>query len=141
MTTWVRGGLGGAGVALMLWGAWLVLGLDLPDLLEIGAWLTGGVLVHDFVVAPLVVLVWYVVVRLLPPWARAPFVAAAVVLGTITLAVLPSLGRFGAKPDDPFLLNRPYLAWWFALAVVLLVVAAGWALAARRSADRRTQAP
>ena len=141
MTTWVRGGLGGAGVALMLWGAWLVLGLDLPDLLEIGAWLTGGVLVHDFVVAPLVVLVWYVVVRLLPPWARAPYVAAAVVLGTITLAVLPSLGRFGARPDDPYLLNRPYLAWWFALAVVLLVVAAGWGLAARRSADRRTQAP
>ncbi len=136
--TWARVALGGAGVGLVVWGAWLALGLRLGGLVEAGAWLAGGVLVHDLVIAPSAILVWYVVARRLPVWARAPFVAAALVLATITLAVLPTLGRFGAKPDDPYLLNRSYLAWWFALAAVLFLVAAGWALYARRSAACRS---
>lgn len=100
---------------------------------------TGATLDIDFVLAPLVVIVGYVVVRLLPIWALAPFAAAALVLGSGTLAVLPTLGRFGAKPDDPYLLNRSYLAWWVVLAAMLLLAAAGWALYARRSAGRRTE--
>jgi len=138
---WLRVVLGGAGVVLLSWGVWLMVQLDLSDLLEIGAWWAGGVLVHDFVLAPLAILVWYVVARRLPVWARAPFAATVVILGTLTLAVLPTLGRFGAKAGDPYLLNRSYLAWWFVVAAVLVLVAAGWALSARRSAGRRTQAP
>lgn len=136
--TIVRAVVGVAGLVLLGQGLRLVLDLDLDDLLDAGLWLAGGVVVHDVLLAPLVVLVGYVVARAFPVWARAPFAAAAVVLGTVTLAVLPVLGRFGAKVDDPYLLNRDYLAWWFVVAAVVVLVASVWAVLARRSAGRRT---
>lgn len=55
--------------------------------------------------------------------------------------VLPTLGRFGARPDDPYLLNRPYLTSWlgFVAATVLVTALLTWARrhARRVSATRR----
>lgn len=125
--------LGVAGLLLSLWGVRQLVGVDVVDVVEIAAWLAGGVLVHDAVLAPAVVLVGWVMVRRLPERARAPFAVAGVVLGTVTLAVLPTLARFGAKDDDPYLLNRAYGLWWLLLAVLLLTGAAGWTVARTRS--------
>lgn len=137
----LRGLLGATGLALAAWGAWLLLdGAALADLVEVAVWFTVGVLVHDAVLAPLVLLLGYVVVRRLPAAARAPFVVAGLLLGTVTLAVLPTLGRFAAKPDDPYLLNRPYLAWWLLLAAVL-AVAAGVATRVRAGRGRPGRGP
>ena len=68
----------------------------------------------------------------LPAHWRAPAIAGFVVLGSVTLMAVPVLGRFGAKADDPGLLNRPYGLLWlgFAAVVALCVVAA--ALTRRR---------
>ena len=57
-------------------------------------------------------------------------------LVTVTLATVPVLGRFGALPDNPTLLDRPYLAGWSVLAglVAAGVVAATVARARRRRA-------
>ncbi len=117
--------LGAGGVVLVLVGLWHLLlrgRLDAPDLVSAALWLAGGVVVHDAVLAPLVVLLGVGLLPRLPAHVRAPAVAGLVVLGSVTLLAIPVLGRFGAKPDDPGLLPRPYLLWW--LVLVVLVVAA-----------------
>jgi hypothetical protein len=65
-------------------------------------------------------------------WVRAAAAAALVVLGPVTLAAMPAWGRFGARPDNPTLLDRPYAAGWAVLAALVLVVAGAGALASRR---------
>ncbi len=103
--------LGGVGVLLVLVGAWHLLldeRPDLPDLVNIVVFLAGGVIAHDVVLGPLVVVVGALAVPRLPEWSRAPVVAGLVVLGSLTLLAVPVLGRFGARSDDPWLLNRSY---------------------------------
>ncbi|MGY2874256.1 hypothetical protein ACVW00_001446 [Marmoricola sp. URHA0025 HA25] len=61
-----------------------------------------------------------------------PVVTGAVVLGTVTLVAIPVLGRFGARADNPTLLDRNYLLGWLVVAT-LTVVLVGAALAVARS--------
>jgi hypothetical protein len=118
--------LGAAGVGLILVGARQLLGTSLPHLADIMVFLVGGVLGHDLVLAPLVVLAGALLVPLLPTWGRSPVVVGLVILLSVTLTAVPVLGRFAAKRDDPGLLNRPYGMLWvmFALLVLAVVVAA-----------------
>jgi len=128
--------LGAVGVALIGVGAWQLVGTSLPDLVNIVVFLAAGVIGHDLVVAPLVVLAGALVVPLLPTRWRAPVVVGLVVLLTVTVTAVPVLGRFGAKPDDPGLLNRPYGMLWLMFALTVLVVVTATVL--RRSGRART---
>ncbi len=132
----MRLSLGATGVVLVLVGVWHLLGRGPADLVATLVWLAGGVVAHDAVIAPVVVLLGVALLPRLPAWSRGPAVAGFVVLLTVTLAAVPVLGRFGAKPDDPWLLPRPYGALWlgFALAVGVVVVAVS--LLRRRRAGR-----
>lgn len=116
--------LGGAGVLAGCYGAWLLLSRgDGEDLRSAAVWLAGGVLLHDVVLAGLTLAVGAAVTRALPRPARAPATVALVVLGSLTLVAVPVLGRFGAKADNPTLLDRPYVpAWLVLVAVTVLVV-------------------
>jgi hypothetical protein len=127
--------LGATGVVLILVGVVFLSDDGVGDLVGVGAWLVGGVVAHDAVIAPLVVVVGVLGVPRLPPAFRAPAVAGLVVLMTVTLMAVPVIGRFGAKADDHGLLDRPYVALWlvFAALVVVAVVIASWA---RRRAPR-----
>ena len=131
----LRLGLGATGVVLILVGVVFLSDDGVGDLVGVGAWLVGGVVAHDAVIAPLVVVVGVLGVPRLPPAFRAPAVVGLVVLMTVTLCAVPVIGRFGAKADDHGLLNRPYVALWlvFAALVVVAVVIASWA---RRRAPR-----
>jgi hypothetical protein len=131
----LRLGLGATGVVLILVGVVFLSDDGVGDLVGVGAWLVGGVVAHDAVIAPLVVVVGVLGVPRLPPAFRAPAVVGLVVLMTVTLMAVPVIGRFGAKADDHGLLNRPYVALWlvFAALVVVAVVIASWA---RRRAPR-----
>jgi hypothetical protein len=40
------------------------------------------------------------------------------------VVAIPVLGRFGARPDNPTLLDRPYLTGWLVVAGLTL----GWVL-------------
>jgi hypothetical protein len=136
----IRGTLLAVGLAALGYGGLLLLGLDRPDLLDATLWLAGGVLVHDGLLAPLAVLGGVLVVRALPPrWVR--FVAwSAVVLGPVTLVAIPVLGRFGARPDNSTLLDRPYWAGWLlVVALSLLGIALGGLLSARPPARLSTR--
>jgi hypothetical protein len=120
--------LGVLGVAAAAYGGWLLLGRqDVDQLLNAGVWLGSGVVLHDLVLAPVVLALAALVTRVAGPAARAPVVVGLVVLGSVTLVAVPTLGRFGARPDNPTLLDRPYGAGWLVLAglVVLGTVVAG----------------
>jgi hypothetical protein len=132
----LRFSLGAVGVVLTLVGVWHLLGNGFADLVATGAWLAGGVVVHDALIAPLVVLLGVGLLPRLPSWGRGPAVAGFVVLLTVTLTAVPVLGRFGAKPDDPWLLPRPYGALWLGFALVVVAAVVGASVLRRRRSGK-----
>ncbi|MDF9714845.1 hypothetical protein INN71_01345 [Nocardioides sp. ChNu-153] len=133
--TAVRGVLGALGVGLAAYGAFLLLTRqEGPQVLDVALWFVVGVVLHDAVLAPLAGAVGWALPRVVPGPARAPVAAGLVVLLTVTLAAVPVLGRFGALPDNPTLLDRPYAAGWGVLAgLVTAAVVAGTVVRARRA--------
>ena len=126
MTSGVRLGrvfFAALGVGALLYGAWLTWEIGSAQWLSLGKWLAGGVVAHDLVLAPIVVVAGVIGSRLLPSFARAPVAVAVVVWGTLTLLAIPFLGRFGATASNPTLLDRPYrLSWFIGTAVVAAAV-------------------
>jgi hypothetical protein len=122
----VRVLLGAVGVAVAAYGVKLLLDLGVGNLVATVKWLIGGVVLHDGLLAPATIVVGTVVLRLLNPgrWA-APVVIAGIVLGTVTLAAIPVLGRFGARSDNATLLDRDYLAGWLVFVAVVVGVSLG----------------
>jgi hypothetical protein len=111
------------GVLLAGYGAWLLASRqDRGQLLEVTLWLAGGVLAHDVLLSGILLALGLLGTRLLSPAWRAPATVALVVWGGVGVAAVPVLGRFGARADNPTLLDRPYLASWAALTVVAVVV-------------------
>lgn len=117
----VRWVVGGLGVLVGAYGAWLALTRqDLLQLAEVALWLAAGVAVHDVLVAGVVIGTSLVGRRVLPrPW-HAPATLGLVVWGSVSVMAVPVLGRFGARVDNPTLLDRPYLATWLVLTLLTL---------------------
>lgn len=129
-----RGTLGVLGLLAGGYGGLLLLRLSGADLLDVVLWMAGGLVVHDAVVAPLTVLAVLALRGVVPVGWRSPVMVGAVVLLTVTATAVPVLGRFGARPDNPTLLDRDYVAGWLLVAAVVLgvVLVAGAVSAARR---------
>ena len=137
-STLARGLLGAVGVATGAYGAWLLLTRQSGEqLVSAGQWLVAGVVLHDAVLAPLVLLAGVVVSRVLPRALRGPAVVVAVVLGSVTLVAVPVLGGFGRRPDNPTLLGRDYTVGWLLVAGVVLAGVALGAWAAHTMRTRR----
>lgn len=120
----------GLGAAVSAYGGWLLLTRqDGGQILDALIWLASGVVLHDAVLSGLVVLGGWVVSRRLPEPARAPVAIGVIVFGSLTLWAVPVLGRFGARADNPTLLDRPYLTAWLVSAVLVVAVGAGVTLA------------
>jgi hypothetical protein len=130
--------LGTLGAAVTAYGLVLLLGLGTDQLAAVLVWVVGGVVAHDGVLAPLVVALGVLVAVRAPSSWRTPLLWALVVLGPLTLVAVPVLGRFGAKADNPTLLDRPY---WLAYAVIVAVVLALAAVSARRRGADGTGRP
>ncbi len=113
--------LGGVGFLAAAYGAFRLLELGVGNLVSTVVWLAGGVLLHDAVLAPLTLGVCALGVRALPSRWRAATAGGLLVLGTLTLTAVPVLGRFGARPDNPTLLDRPYLLGWLVVASLVAV--------------------
>ena len=117
----VRGGLGVLGLALGLYGGYLMLSRQRGEqVLGAVRWFVGGVVLHDVVLAGVVTLGGLAVARVLPRAVRAPVAVVAIVLGPVTLAAVPVLLSYGAKADNPTLLDRDYALGWLALAAVVV---------------------
>jgi hypothetical protein len=129
--------LGALGTVVGLYGAWLLLTRG-HDLVDVAVWLAAGVVLHDAVLAVATVLLGAVALRVLPHAARAPAVVGFVVLGSVTLLAVPVLGRFGARTDNPTLLDRDYTAGWLVLAgLTVLAVVVATLVRSRRDSRRR----
>jgi hypothetical protein len=117
------------GAAVAAYGGWLLWNLRRETLPDVALWWAGGVVLHDFVLVPIVLGAGVLLARFLPDALRAPAAVGAVVLGTVTVMAVPVLGRFGARPDIPSLLDRNYLAGWLLIAglvVAGVVLGALW---------------
>lgn len=132
----VRGLLLLGGVACGVWGLWLMRDFTREQLTSEAFWLAGGVVLHDAVLAPLVVVIGYGASRLLPGHFRSSTATAFLVWGTLTIAFLPVLSGQGGKPGNDTILGKPYVLSW----VVMTLVLAGAAVAASLLRRRRRPA-
>lgn len=118
----LRAFCGSTGILMLGWGGLLLLRTghvvrDVP-------WLLAPVLVHDLLLAPLVVALVWLGMRVLPETAHTAAMVGLVVTGGLTLVALSVVGRVGADPHNPSLLDRNYLAGWLvAVATVWVTVA------------------
>jgi hypothetical protein len=113
--------IGALGVAMGSFGALRFVQLDFEDIVNAVLWLAGGVVVHDAIIAPLTLLVTLVAGRLVPAPARTRVVVGLVVLATVTVTAIPVLGLWGARPDNPTLLDRNYVVGWLVFAALVLL--------------------
>ena len=115
--------VGAAGLVAGLYGALLLLTRQDPgQWLEVAIWLGAGVVAHDVLVSGLVIGACLVGSRLLPLGWRAPAAIALVVWGGLSVVAVPVLTRAGARADNTTLLDRPYLAtWWKISSIVVLL--------------------
>ncbi|GAQ50595.1 hypothetical protein [Streptomyces acidiscabies] len=106
---------GAAGLALLGFGASLL--IDLPHATDVLLWLAAAVVLHDGLIAPLVLLAGRAGV------VRGPVRAALIVSGALTAVALPVLLRPGPRPNSSVLpLDYPR-NWLIALAVIALAAA------------------
>jgi hypothetical protein len=118
------------GAALMSFGAWLVIADNNP--LDVAPWVLAPVLVHDLLIAPVVLGLVWLGHRVLPRYSQTPLLVALVVCGALTAVAASVLTRAGARPDNPSLLDRNYVAGYLAAIALTLGIAVASALLNRR---------
>lgn len=135
----VRGLLGVAGASAIAYGLWSMRHFTFDQLKSLVLWLGGGVILHDGVLAPVVVALAVVGLRVLPASMRVPATVGFVLWGTVTVTALAVLSGQGGHTDNPTILNGHYrLAWLVGTAVVALAVV-GWSrLGVSRASNTRS---
>lgn len=115
-----------AGWGIILWGVRGALRHNVHTRpTELARFLVGGALVHDLVVAPIVLLIGIGVARSVPPAWRSAVQAASVISACVVLFAYPLVRGYGRALNNPTSLPHNY-AWNLALvlAVVWLVTLA-----------------
>ena len=133
----IRAALLGLGVAGGLWGLWLMHDFTTPQLVSIGTFLVGGVILHDAILAPATVGLGVAASRLLPGHFRAAAGIGFLLWGTLTLAFFNVLSGQGGKPDNDTVLNRPYALSWLVMTGVLLAAVVIAAVRRRQATTTR----
>jgi hypothetical protein len=136
-----RRAFAGAGVALLAYGvAQLFLVVAWPDLLLLGLWMAGALVVHDGLLSPFVLAVAAVLRRFVPPRGRG-FLQLALVTGAmITVVALPMIYLEGSQPPEKAILLQRYgLNLTLLLALVGVVTLALYAM--RVATDVRRARP
>ncbi|MGA8986968.1 hypothetical protein [Aeromicrobium sp.] len=131
----LRGALLLIGVGFGLWGLWLMRDFTGAQLISIGTWFGGAVVLHDAILAPLTVILGVVAARHLPGHFRASTATAFLLWATLTVVFIPVLSGQGGKPDNATILGRPYLLSWIVMTVVIAAVAAILALRRRQTVE------
>ncbi|MEH0416904.1 hypothetical protein [Streptomyces sp. B21-083] len=121
---------GAAGLALM--GVGVSLLTDVRDLPGVLAWLGGAIVLHDMVIAPVVLLIGLALVR---GGVRGPVRGALLVAGALTAVALPVLLRPGRRAN-PSVLPLDYPRNWLVALVVVVSLTAVW-LTVRKVRDSR----
>ncbi|MGZ8801217.1 MAG: hypothetical protein ACXWZL_00985 [Mycobacterium sp.] len=128
-----------AGVAVGAYGAVLLWDNSSTVLVRIAVWALVGVVVHDFVFAPLCAAVGMAGRTLIPVRWQSPAAVAALCSVVLVVLAIPVYSRPGARPDNPTVLDRDYAAGlWTAIAAVWVCVPLYY-LVARRLPVRQDQ--
>ncbi|MFD8008824.1 hypothetical protein [Streptomyces sp. NPDC058955] len=131
----LRYGAGCLGLVLIGIGAWRV--ADQPDPLGVLVWLAGAVVLHDGIIAPLVLVVG---LSLVGRPERGVLRGALVVAGSLVLITLPLLLRPG-EPPNPSALPLPYgrnlvvVLAAVAVVTVAVILVRRWRRRPQRSTD------
>ena len=120
------------GVACGLWGLWLMRDFTGEQLRSTGIWFVVGAIVHDAVLAPVVVILGVVAARTLPGHFRASTAIAFLVWATLTVGFFPVLSGEGGKAGNDTILGRPYVLTWLVTTLLLVGFAIGAALRRHR---------
>lgn len=125
--------LGAAGLVLMVMGVrGMLVDADLTMPIATLTWLAGALVAHDFLLAPVVCAVGWLLTRLLPAVVRAPMQGGLFVVGVVALLAWP-LAATPAPQINPTNVGLDTGG----LGVLLGVVAAGTAVAVARARHRR----
>jgi hypothetical protein len=117
--------------------AGLITTTSISNAFDVGTWVVGADLVHDLLLAPVVVLVSVLLTRAVPlPW-RAPIRGALVASAVFVVIAYPALNGFGrdTAPGNPSVQPLDYGTALATTLVVVWVLAGVWllAIALRRS--------
>jgi len=96
------------GLLTIGYGAALVLDHPWPDTLHIAIWAAAGVVLHDFVFAPLCVALGFAGRRIIPRRWWTPIGVAALCSVILVLLAVPVFDRPGARDDNHTVLDRNY---------------------------------
>jgi hypothetical protein len=140
-----RVGLGGLGVAGIAYGAIRLLqnAHNSTHPYKLAEWLIGSLLVHDLIIAPVVLGLGWLAKLLLPSRART-FVLGALVAGGLATAIGVVLNHRKGKTTSPTLalLTQDYKTNLLILyAVIAGVALVGYAASVRRDRQRNERSP
>lgn len=119
--------LGLVGVAGIAYGAKLILTKPKDTMpVVVAEWIVGAVVIHDAIIAPVVLGIGFLLSRTVPPRARAYLQGGLTAGALITLIALPQIYRKGKTAQGSTLLLRDYRAnlLWLLLIVAVLTVLA-----------------
>lgn len=107
------------GVAAVGYGALLLWDNPFEVIVAIAVWAGAGVVLHDFVFAPVCAAFGYAGRRLIRGRWWTPVAVAGLLAVTLVLLAVPVFERPGAHADNPTVLDRDYpLGLWISLAAV-----------------------
>lgn len=126
---WVPAAIGFSIIGL---GAWRYLDAtpDFARRLNFVAFLVGADVLHDFVLAPVVCAIGWLVTRFVPGRVRAPIQFGLMASGILLLLALPGLRRTGATTNNPTVQPINYATGAVAVLAVVWAIASVW-IAAR----------
>ncbi len=98
---------------------------------DLARFVVGGALLHDLVVAPLVIVAGGAVARAVPRRARAAVQAALVISGVVALFAYPLVRGYGLAANNPSSLPHDYgrnllIVLGVVWAAAAMAVMAGW---------------
>ncbi|MGH2456282.1 MAG: hypothetical protein ACRDHD_08510 [Candidatus Limnocylindria bacterium] len=135
---WPAAGVGWAVTTAGVWGLVSEPAKTRPG--ESVRFVVGAALVHDLLLAPVVVLAGWAVAKVVPARARGPVQAALIVSAMVVLFAVPFVRGYGRVATNPSILPRNYGAG------LVVILGAVWAVAAvavfrrwRRARSRRAQ--
>lgn len=107
--TRTRLALGTAGVLLGAFGVYrLITQEPHGKLLDLVKWLAGALVIHDAIIAPVVVAVGWVIAHVVPPRGRRYLQAGLIIGALITIVAIPLIYRRGSQPASKAILLRNY---------------------------------
>jgi hypothetical protein len=128
------------GIAMGGYGAVLLWDNPLQIIVRIAVWAVAGVVLHDFVFAPVCVIFGFTGRRLVRGRWWAPVTVAGLCTVVLGLLAIPVFAKPGLRPDNLTVLNRDYpLGLWVSIAVVWACVPIYY-LIARRLPVRQDEA-